>query len=103
MQGLFTTITNVNFDPAAVDALTRRVPDASPGTGQMCIRDSGRAVCTGVVDLNDVANIDLGQHPVNGNLVVVLAQTAHHIVHMVEMCISDRPLHMPTSLSISMS
>ena len=23
MQGLFTTITNVNFDPAAVDALTR--------------------------------------------------------------------------------
>ena len=33
MQGLFTTITNVNFDPAAVDALTRRVHDASPGTG----------------------------------------------------------------------
>lgn len=28
MQGLFTTITNVNFDPAAVDALTRRVHDA---------------------------------------------------------------------------
>ena len=33
MQGLFTTITNVNFDPAAVDALTRQVHDASPGTG----------------------------------------------------------------------
>ncbi len=33
MQGLFTTITNVNFDPAAVDALTRRVHDTSPGTG----------------------------------------------------------------------
>lgn len=33
MQGLFTTITNVNFDTAAVDALTRRVHDASPGTG----------------------------------------------------------------------
>ncbi len=33
MQGLFTPITNVNFDPAAVDALTRRVHDASPGTG----------------------------------------------------------------------
>ena len=33
MQGLFTTITNVNFDPAAVGALTRRVHDASPGTG----------------------------------------------------------------------
>ena len=30
MQGLFTTITNANFDPAAVDALTRRVHDASP-------------------------------------------------------------------------
>ena len=43
----------------------------------------GRAVCTGVVDINDVANVDLGQHPVNGKLVVVLAQTAHHIVHMV--------------------
>lgn len=33
MQGLFTTITNVNFDPAVVDTLTRRVHDASPGTG----------------------------------------------------------------------
>ncbi len=31
MQGLFTTITNVNFDASTVDELTRRVQDASPG------------------------------------------------------------------------
>ena len=42
-----------------------------------------RAVGTGVVDIHDVADVDLGQHPVDGKLVVVLAQTAHHIIHVI--------------------
>ena len=33
MQGLFTTITNVNFDAAAVDALTAKVRAACPAAG----------------------------------------------------------------------
>ena len=48
MQGLFTTITNVNFDPAAVDALTRQ-HDASPGTGPTttCRPSGGNRMPTG--------------------------------------------------------
>ena len=34
MQGLFTTITNVNFDPATVDALTERIHAACPGLAE---------------------------------------------------------------------
>mgnify|MGYP002168474449 CR=1 FL=1 len=43
----------------------------------------GRTVCTGIMDIDDIANVDLGQHTVDGKLVVVLAQTAHHIIHVV--------------------
>ena len=43
----------------------------------------GRTVCTGIMDIDDIANVDLGQHTVDGKLVVVLTQTAHHIIHMV--------------------
>ena len=52
----------------------------------MCIRDSfgaaqlavvvvahGRAVGTGIVDVEHVPDVDLGQHPVDGKLVVVLS------------------------------
>ena len=38
---------------------------------------------TGVVDVDQVADVDSGQHPVNGELVVVLAQAADHIVLVV--------------------
>ena len=31
MQGLFTTITNVNFDARTVDALTEKIHAACPG------------------------------------------------------------------------
>ena len=43
----------------------------------------GGAVGTGVVDVDQVTDVDLGQHPVNGELVVVLAQAADHIVLVV--------------------
>ena len=43
----------------------------------------GRAVGTGIVDVEHVPDVDLGQHPVDGKLVVVLAQAAHHVVHVV--------------------
>ena len=33
MQGLFTTITNVNFDPQTVDQLTENIHAACPGIG----------------------------------------------------------------------
>ena len=42
-----------------------------------------RAVGTGIVDVKDIPDVDLGQHPVNGKLVVILAQTAHHVVLVV--------------------
>lgn len=68
MQGLFTTITNVNFDPAAVDALTRQVHDASPGTGpdydmQALWRepDADRVFTTSVVAYPGVPHIDEGR------------------------------------------
>ena len=38
---------------------------------------------TGIVDDQHIAHIDLGQHTVNGKLIIVLAQTADHIVFMV--------------------
>ena len=41
------------------------------------------AVGTGIVDVEHVPDVDLGQHPVDGKLVVVLAQAAHHVVHVV--------------------
>ena len=43
----------------------------------------GGALGTGVVDVDQVTDVDLGQHPVNGELVVVLAQAADHIVLVV--------------------
>ena len=33
--------------------------------------------------LDDISDVDLGQHPVNGEFIVVLAQAAHHIVLVV--------------------
>ena len=41
------------------------------------------AMCTGVVDINDIPDLDLGQHAVDGKLIIVLAQAAGHIVLMV--------------------
>ena len=38
---------------------------------------------TGIVDDQHIAHIDLGQHTINGKLIIVLAQTADHIVFMV--------------------
>ena len=43
----------------------------------------GGAVGTGVVDVDQVDDVDPGQHPVNGELVIVLAQAADHIVLVV--------------------
>ena len=43
----------------------------------------GKTVCTGIVDGNIVTDIDLRQHPVDGEFVVVLAQGTGHIVLVV--------------------
>ena len=43
----------------------------------------GEAVSTGVVDINDIPDLDLGQHAVDGKLIVILAQTAHNIIYMI--------------------
>ena len=42
-----------------------------------------RAVGTSIMDVKDIPDVDLGQHPVNGKLVVILAQPAHHVVLVV--------------------
>src|SRR5699024_3368682 len=43
----------------------------------------GRAVGAGVVDIDQIPDVDPRQHPVHGELVVVLAQAAHHVVFVV--------------------
>ena len=44
-------------------------------------------MCPGVVDGKIIPHVDLGQHPVNGKLVVVLAQTAGYVILVVAGCI----------------
>ena len=43
----------------------------------------GRAVSAGVVDVDQVADVDLGKHPVDGELIVILAQAADHVILVV--------------------
>ena len=43
----------------------------------------GEAVGAGVVDVEQVALVDLRQHPVNGELIVVLAQAAYYVILVV--------------------
>ena len=44
----------------------------------------GEAVGAGVVDADDVADLDGGQAPVDGKLVIVFAQAAGHIVDVIQ-------------------
>mgnify|MGYP000638807370 CR=1 FL=1 len=41
------------------------------------------AVCAGVMDVDNVADVDFRQHTVNGELVIVLTQTAGDVVLVV--------------------
>ena len=44
----------------------------------------GMAVGAGVMDHQDITDIDGGQAPLDGELIVILAQTAGHIIDMVQ-------------------